>query len=107
MPILDQVPSAICNKCQHIFIVILNQAGNFVVLIFCLGWRRLEGQDGGCAGEPLEETAELYQSHRVTTLSALRIPGMPSACVTVIITSHYLTVEGGGIWCHCRVTEVC
>lgn len=58
-------------------------------------------------GNLLEEPAEQYQSHRVTTLQGLRIPGMPSACVTVIITSHYLMVEGGGIRCHCRVTEGC
>lgn len=30
---------------------------------------------------------------------------MPSACVTVIITAHHLTVEGAGIRCHRHVTD--
>lgn len=104
---LDRFPSAINNKFHHFYEAIKIQAGYFIIIISCLGWRRLEGRDWGCPGKPLKEPAELRQSHGVTTLQGLRIPGMPSACVTVIITSRYLMVEGGGVRCHCPVTEGC
>lgn len=39
------------------------------------------------------------------TVSRLSILRMPSACVTVIITSHHFIKDGAGIWCHCRVTD--
>lgn len=42
------------------------------------------------------------ESCSVSTLSILR---MPSACVTVIITSHYFIKDGAGIWCHCHATD--
>ena len=37
--------------------------------------------------------------------SRLRILRMPSACVTVIITSHYLIGDAAGIWCGCHVSD--
>lgn len=37
-------------------------------------------------------------------VSILSILWMPSACVTVILTSHYFIKAGAGIWCHCHVS---
>lgn len=40
---LDRFPSAINNKFHHFYEAIKIQAGYFIIIIFCLGWRRLEG----------------------------------------------------------------
>lgn len=55
----------------------------------------------------LEHLLTLWEIHTGTpgSESRLRILRMPSACVTVIITSHYLIKDGTGIWCHCHVTD--
>lgn len=55
----------------------------------------------------LEQLLTLWEIHTGTpgSESRLRILRMPSACVTVIITSHYLIKDGAGIWCHCHVTD--
>lgn len=83
------------------------KSGQVILLLLLFAW-----DGGGCRAGTQDVLGNLWRSllscSRATAwrpCSGLRIPGMPSACVTVIITSHYLTVEGGGVRCHRRVAE--
>lgn len=94
--------------CRHISKVMEMQAGILVLFVIFLAGMEAVGVPGRwmCWGTSAGACWAVPEP-RLTTRQGLRIPGMPPACVTVIITSHYLTLEGGGIRCRCRVTEGC